>query len=421
MNPQPTATQPAEPTGRRQPRTQTIDFTRPTKFTPDHERRLQRAIAAFCRTSSTRISAELRLPTELELAEITQLTWATAHDQLSSSSLCGVIELRPVGTQMLLAAEVGFVLTGIESLLGGPCDEPPPERRLTEIDLALAKHLFDGLLAQLEVVWRDLAGTELSLVGVDLQMQTAQVAAVSEPTLALAMEVRMQGISYALTLLVPYRAIEPVEDRLLGRNAWGDEQPGPDDRRRLRDALAGVEVALCAEIAGIEVPAARVLSIGRGEILRLNARVDRGLGLCVEGVPVLRANPGRSGTRRAVQVTDAINADGAGSLAQLAAAASAPRSGPGQPIASGPANGALNRSLGEVPVRVWAELGRTRLPLAAIVGLAPGAVIELNRRIDDPIDLYVNGLPFATGSLLVTDDSEWAVQIESVPGLKGAP
>jgi flagellar motor switch protein FliM len=42
-----------------------IDFTRPTKFTPDHERRLGRALAAFCRTSSTRLSAELRLPIEL--------------------------------------------------------------------------------------------------------------------------------------------------------------------------------------------------------------------------------------------------------------------------------------------------------------------------------------------------------------------
>jgi len=47
----------------------TIDFTRPTKFTPDHERRLGRALAAFCRTSSTRLSAELRLPIELDFVE----------------------------------------------------------------------------------------------------------------------------------------------------------------------------------------------------------------------------------------------------------------------------------------------------------------------------------------------------------------
>ena len=106
----------------------TIDFTRPTKFTPDHERRLGRALAAFCRTSSTRLSAELRLPIELEVAEATQLTWANAHERLPSSALCAIVELQPVGTQMLLGADSGFVLTGIESLLSGPCEETPPDQ-----------------------------------------------------------------------------------------------------------------------------------------------------------------------------------------------------------------------------------------------------------------------------------------------------
>ena len=145
----------------------TIDFTRPTKFTPDHERRLHRALAAFCRTTSTRLSAELRLPIELEVAEVTQLTWANAHDRLSTTALCAVVELQPPETEMLLAADSGFILTGIESLLSGPCEGTPPERRLTEIDLALASRLFDGLLAQMNVVWRDLAGVELRLAAVD--------------------------------------------------------------------------------------------------------------------------------------------------------------------------------------------------------------------------------------------------------------
>ena len=191
--------------------TKKIDFTRPTKFTPDHERRLQRALAAFCRTSSTRLSAELRLPIELEVTEVTQLTWANAHDRLSPSALCAVVELDPVGTQLLLSADSGFILTGIESLLSGPCDETPPERRLTEIDLALARRLFDGMLAQLTVVWRDLAGTDLRLATVDSHLETAQVASVSEPTLSLAMRARMQGTEFMLTMLVPHRAIAPVE------------------------------------------------------------------------------------------------------------------------------------------------------------------------------------------------------------------
>jgi flagellar motor switch protein FliN/FliY len=67
-----------------------------------------------------------------------------------------------------------------------------------------------------------------------------------------------------------------------------------------------------------------------------------------------------------------------------------------------------------IHVRVGAELGRAKLPLAHAVGLATGTVVGLDRNADDPIDLYVNGRAFATGRLLLIDQSEWAIRIEHV-------
>ncbi len=388
----------------------TIDFTRPTKFTPDHERRLGRALAAFCRTSSTRLSAELRLPIELEFVEATQLTWANAHDRLTSTALCGVVELRPTETQVLLGVDSAFMLTGIESLLSGAPEEPVADRRLSEIDLALARRLFDDMLGQLTVVWRDLTGTELELLGIDSQLETAGVAPVSEPTLELLMQAKMLGHDYAMTLLLPHLAIAPIEERILGRHAGGEEAPDPVTGLRLREAMAGIEVPLRAEIAGPQTPAAAVLGLKPGQTLRLGGRVGEGLGLCVDGVRVLRAKPGRSGSRRAVQVLEAIEPTAAESLARLATSHRAA----GRPEVEPDA--AIRDSLGQVPVRVWAELGQARLSLTDIVALGVGAVVELDRRLEDPIDLYVNGLRLGHGELEIIDD-EWAVRVDVVTGL----
>ena len=66
----------------RQRRMRTVDFTRPTKFTTDQERRIKRALETFCRTASTRLSAELRMPLELEIINVSQLTWGNAHAQV---------------------------------------------------------------------------------------------------------------------------------------------------------------------------------------------------------------------------------------------------------------------------------------------------------------------------------------------------
>jgi flagellar motor switch protein FliN/FliY len=68
----------------------------------------------------------------------------------------------------------------------------------------------------------------------------------------------------------------------------------------------------------------------------------------------------------------------------------------------------------DITVRVSAELGRATLSLDNAVTLGTNAVIELDREADSPIDLYVNGRRFATGQLLLIDQSEWAIRIGPV-------
>jgi flagellar motor switch protein FliN/FliY len=84
----------------------------------------------------------------------------------------------------------------------------------------------------------------------------------------------------------------------------------------------------------------------------------------------------------------------------------------GNKIASGPVS--LTDALTDVSVRVWAELGRTHLPLGQALELPIGTVVDLDRAADSPLDLFVNGLCFGQGQLLVTDDGEWAVQVETL-------
>ena len=93
----------------------------------------------------------------------------------------------------------------------------------------------------------------------------------------------------------------------------------------------------------------------------------------------------------------------------------APPSEPASPGAVGAPGATSGRpSLAGIPVRVWAELGRTRMPSAQVVGMPSGSVVELNQAADEPIDLYVNGTLFATGRLMVVDGTDWAVRIETV-------
>jgi flagellar motor switch protein FliN/FliY len=83
-------------------------------------------------------------------------------------------------------------------------------------------------------------------------------------------------------------------------------------------------------------------------------------------------------------------------------------------VDDGPQSMALHEALGGISLRVWAELGRAHMPLGSALGLPLGAVLDLDRTADAPVDLYVNGVCFARGQLLVTDDGEWAMSIDGL-------
>jgi flagellar motor switch protein FliN/FliY len=83
-------------------------------------------------------------------------------------------------------------------------------------------------------------------------------------------------------------------------------------------------------------------------------------------------------------------------------------------------NAPLGAALRAVPVRVWAELGRARMPAGTSLDLPTGSVVELDREVEDPVDLYVDGLHFATGRLRVAEDGSLQLEVEQVLGLGGA-
>ena len=58
----------------------------------------------------------------------------------------------------------------------------------------------------------------------------------------------------------------------------------------------------------------------------------------------------------------------------------------------------------DVPVRVQAVLGKSSLEVNQLLKLAPGAVIELDRKVGEAIDIYVNNRLVARGEVVLVED-----------------
>nr|WP_038013348.1 flagellar motor switch protein FliN [Terasakiella pusilla] len=58
----------------------------------------------------------------------------------------------------------------------------------------------------------------------------------------------------------------------------------------------------------------------------------------------------------------------------------------------------------DIPVRVSAVLGKATMPVSDLLKLGRGAVIELDRKVGEAIDIYVNNRLVARGEVVVVEE-----------------
>jgi flagellar motor switch protein FliN/FliY len=57
-----------------------------------------------------------------------------------------------------------------------------------------------------------------------------------------------------------------------------------------------------------------------------------------------------------------------------------------------------------VPVQISAVLGRAVMPVSQLLKLGRGAVVELDRRVGESVDIYVNNRLVARGEVVIVDE-----------------
>lgn len=73
----------------------------------------------------------------------------------------------------------------------------------------------------------------------------------------------------------------------------------------------------------------------------------------------------------------------------------------------------------DIPVQVSAVLGRTTMEVSQLLKLGRGAVVELDRKVGEAIDIYVNNRLVARGEVVVLEDKLGVTMTEIVKTERG--
>jgi flagellar motor switch protein FliN/FliY len=68
----------------------------------------------------------------------------------------------------------------------------------------------------------------------------------------------------------------------------------------------------------------------------------------------------------------------------------------------------------DVPVKVSAVLGRARMEIGDLLKLGPGTVLELDRKVGEAIDIYVNNRLIARGEVVMVDNTRLGVTMTEI-------
>jgi flagellar motor switch protein FliN/FliY len=215
----------------------------------------------------------------------------------------------------------------------------------------------------------------------------------------------VDGVQGGNVFVMPLRAARKLAAALLGREA--------DDEAARDSALTGEELEAVAEaMARLLAAAAAATGAALGQDVEIEAPVVR----VAESAREVKV--GFQGATRTTIADLRVLGEPCRFIQLIPSVVMMKMT---QALQSGPAygaddtmNDALAQSLRDVPLRVWAELGRARLRTFDVASLADGAIVDLDRAAEDPVDVYVNGSLIATGRLIRIDDKEWAVRLEEV-------
>ena len=68
----------------------------------------------------------------------------------------------------------------------------------------------------------------------------------------------------------------------------------------------------------------------------------------------------------------------------------------------------------DIPVQVSAVLGRATMQVSQLLKLGRGAVVELDRKLGEAVDIYVNNRLVARGEVVMVDDNRLGVTMTEI-------
>jgi flagellar motor switch protein FliM len=258
----------------------------------------------FARNLTHNLSAWLRTRLQVNLVSAEQIAFNDFLLRIPEISYVASVRLEPLGALSILQLDLGIAPSIIDLLLGGE-GQAGTVRELTDIEESIIGSMIEIVCRDLTMAWQPV-GLSFNFERRQMQTQAARVMPVTEKTLCLSFEVRMQDSAGLLNLAFPAVVANTILRRLTGE--WGGRRRhAVETRARIEQTAKRLSFGATLQLPSVRIEARELESLAAGQVIRLRLPATADAELRAGGQLLFHAQPVRLRQHRGARVDTAVD------------------------------------------------------------------------------------------------------------------
>ncbi len=284
------------------------DFARPAKFSKEHLRTLEIIFEHYGRLLSTNLPVYLRKNVQVEVMNSEAVTYSEFSNSLSNPVLLGIVNFAPLSGSIIIEIGENLGYTIVDRMLGGkgaPLERP---RDFSEIELLILERIFNVVVNLLIEPWENVCELEPRLERIETNSQFAQIISPTEMIALVTLNIKIGEVEGLINICLPYITLESVMDKL-NTKYWYSNLQEKDEQEYseiIESLISRAPMPIKVALGNSTISVNDFLGLQRGDIIRLDTKVDEELNIFVGNIKKFTALPGATGDNYAVRITSVI-------------------------------------------------------------------------------------------------------------------
>ncbi len=284
------------------------DFKRTNRFNKEFVHLFESVYRNYARILSNSLFLRFRIPMKLKLDQLSQVSYLDYVMNLSKDSVTTVYTMFPLKGPFCLTFDSRFCFSAIDSILGGSFTNDAPQREFTDVEKGVLRIVSNTFVSSQEQCYQEYGKVDPCIRSIEFNPVLMQICSDEESMLILDFTLEANEQSYPIKVAIPYGSVENMGEvlQIVRHQEEVSDAPTVESRQQMDSHLKQTHVGCSVLLGQTSLTLQQVEGLKEGHFIKFDRKVGEFLDLKVEDQVRFKVQPGVSGQKMAVQVTEVL-------------------------------------------------------------------------------------------------------------------